>query len=126
MNPAVVFEFDLDTVPSVGSGHVAVTLGVLPATDSAVADAIVSAVAGPHPTLGITAVKMAAQPYVTLTSSPGLAGNQAITETVADPAFTVAGMSGGAGKDCATGAGCGSVADCKGTTCSGAPKLCGP
>jgi hypothetical protein len=46
-------------------------------------------------------------------------GNQAISDTVGDPLFTVMGMSGGQGGDCASGIGCASNNDCASGVCSG-------
>lgn len=45
-------------------------------------------------------------------TQPGSAGNQAITETVANSGFTVTGMSGGRAFDCPSGTGCVGDSDC--------------
>jgi cysteine-rich repeat protein len=52
------------------------------------------------------------------------AGNTAITETVLDNDFTVSGMTGGAGGDCALGQACRSNVDCLSNNCNLTTKVC--
>jgi len=96
-NPAVTFEFDDGLGGGVTPGNVAV--GFVPGdTASDIRDALVTAINGVGAGLAITASPgPGSNPSVALVNdTPGVAGNVAITETVADTGLTVAGMSGGA------------------------------
>lgn len=112
---ATVFEFDSNN--SVTSGHVAVAF-FLNGTASVVATAMRTAINGVGGTLLITASGTGST--VSLTNDQqGSFGNVAITETVSNAGFTVAGMSAGVGADCTSGTGCGGTMDCQlGLTCN--------
>lgn len=93
-NPASVFEFDLGG-GGVTPGNVAVvyTAGD---TNEDVRDTIVTAVNGVGAGLAITAAPGAYDNMVALTNdATGVAGNVAITDTVANTGFIASGMSGG-------------------------------
>ena len=87
-----------------------------------------TAITGVGPLLAITAVKGSVQPFVRLlNNNQGAAGNQPITETVANSGFTTTGMSGGGANDCPRTTPCEVDADCASPLlCLGTPKTCGP
>jgi hypothetical protein len=93
INPAVTFEFDNN-----GSVVETATLRQVDisaiTTDAEVATAIYNAITN-APTLNITAVAPATNTVGLTNDVVGVVGNVAITETVLDGGFTVAGMSGG-------------------------------
>lgn len=91
VNPAVIFEFDKNA--SVTAGHIAVDISAA-TTANDVRDAIISAVNG-APTLAISASTGGTAAVLLQNDSIGTAGNQTITETVADAGFIVQGMLGG-------------------------------
>jgi hypothetical protein len=93
VNPAVTFEFDDNSsvVQTATLRSVAFTAGD---SASTVRDTIIAAING-APTLAITA-SIAGPALVGLVNdAPGSVGNVAVTETVANAGFIVAGMSGG-------------------------------
>lgn len=92
VNPAVVFEFDLNG-GGVTPGNEAV---VYTAADSAtvVRDAMIAAINGAA-SLDITASPGGPAQVLLVNDAVGTAGNVAITDTVADAGFTTTGMSGG-------------------------------
>jgi hypothetical protein len=94
LNPAVTFEFDDDAsvVSSATLRPVAFTAGD---SEQTIRDAIISAIAG-APALDINASVLDAQNVGLVNTAIGVAGNQTILETVADPIFAVTGMVGGA------------------------------
>lgn len=95
VHPAVVFEFDFDSPASIAAGRVRVDISSAAISTSGIGTAIVTAINGAA-NLDITATKNAAQPHVSLANDVQLAaGNVAITETVPNNNFAVAGMSGG-------------------------------
>lgn len=93
VNPATIFEFDLGG-GGVTPGNVAV---VYTAGDTAaqIAQAIVAAVNAVGAGLAITAYWGTSNLVILTNDVHGTAGNQPITETVADLAFVVSGMAGG-------------------------------
>jgi hypothetical protein len=93
INSPIIFEYD--TIgDGVTPGHVRIDISALIAAGD-VATATAVAINGVGSTLRILAVAVGA--LVALKNQvPGTAGNQVITETVANPGFTVTGMSGGA------------------------------
>lgn len=93
VNAPTVFEFDSNA--SVTPGNVAVTFTGADSADD-VRDAILAAVNGVGAGLAITAADGGAATVDLENDTPGAAGNVAISETVANVGFVVAGMSGGA------------------------------
>jgi hypothetical protein len=95
VNPATIFEFD--SGGGVTPGHVAVAYTALD-TIATVRTSVISAINGVLGTLLITAAPSATPGVINLINDGvGAAGNQAITETVADVGFIVTGMAGGVG-----------------------------
>ncbi len=69
-------------------------------------------------TSALRVTKSSTAATVTVTDlANGSGGNVPLEETVANTGFSVAGMSGGAGNDCAVGVGCGVSADCASQEC---------
>lgn len=95
LNPAVTFEFD--TVPDgVTGGNIVVDISAA-VTDEDVRDALVTAINGVA-ALAVVASPGAATNVVDLVNNVnGVQGNVAITDTVVDAGFLVAGFSGGNG-----------------------------
>jgi cysteine-rich repeat protein len=123
-NP-VVFEFR--TSGSAGVGHIGVDVSGGSLSASQVADALITAIGTQSATLNVSAYKAAAQPFVVLINNAqtGL-GNVPLTQMGSNN-FGLAGMLGGAGRDCATAVHCTSNDDCKSQSCTGSPtKSCGP
>lgn len=94
INTPTIFEFD--SGGGVTGGHTAVTF-TGGDSDATVAAAIQSAINGVGSTLLITASSGGGAVTNLTHDQGGTAGNQAITDTVADVGFTETGMSGGAG-----------------------------
>jgi len=100
-----VFEFDEDGGVTPGN----ILLYYPGATSIQMATAIVVGIGSTPLTISASSVFS----NVTLVNTtPGIAGNQPITETVADPGFVVIGMADGGGRDCPAGTGCTSNFDC--------------
>ncbi len=94
VNTPTVFEFDDDASVTAGNVAVAFTGGD---TTAQVRDAIIAAIAGVGAGLAITASSGGAAAVHLVNDALGVAGNQSITETVANAGFTVIGMTGGDG-----------------------------
>jgi cysteine-rich repeat protein len=112
----VTFEFVTD--PSISVDTVQVTI---PTGGSAVDLARAVSAAIESSPLRITAVASGAAVHLTHDAATAL-GNVPITETVADPTFTVLGMSGGRGGDCGSGVSCKTHQDCASGRCGGAAR----
>jgi hypothetical protein len=111
----VVFEFN-DSAP-IQPSHIQIILGSSASTQMATKIAL--AINGVGAALQINAVVNASnKSQVLLTDiNPGTAGNVVSTETVANIAFLVTGMSGGLARDCPASNGCGSDDDCQSGVC---------
>lgn|GEM_PF-3178827 len=95
VHPAVVFEFDRDSPAAIAAGRVRVDISATGINTLGIGTAIATAINGTT-NLDIAATINANQPYVSLANTvQGSAGNVAITETVNNNKFKVAGMSGG-------------------------------
>lgn len=94
INAPLTFEFDKNGTFT--PGHVQIDISAL-LTAQQVRDATITAINSIGSSLRITASASATTNIVDLINVvPGAAGNQTITDTVANPAFTTTGMSGGA------------------------------
>lgn len=126
LNPAITFEFDKNSSLSSPS-HVAVPFNEASRATlvaSNIAEAILAQRAQGR--LRVAAVATSAQVALTHDRA-GASGNLPLVENVADPSFTVAGMSGGAGANCPAGIGCAADTDCAPSlTCSLATRTCVP
>ncbi len=93
VNPAVTFEFDDDSsvVPSATLRPVDFTSAD---TEEDVRDAMILAITS-APTLAIDPTLLSVNLIALLNAIVGVAGNQTITSTVADPVWAVTGMAGG-------------------------------
>lgn len=92
-NPAVTFEFD-DDGSVVESPTLRQVVFAASDTEEQLRDAIIAAITV-APTLDIAASILDAQRVLLTHQTIGVAGNQAIVETVADPIFLATGMAGG-------------------------------
>jgi cysteine-rich repeat protein len=111
-----VLEFDIGDGVG-GAGRIPVLFNNT-LTATGVAGSMRASINGVGSNLGVSAGGSTATVLLS-NVSPGTFGNQALTETVADPGFTVSGMSGGGGRDCPLGTGCISTNDCqRGLTCA--------
>jgi cysteine-rich repeat protein len=123
VNPPVVFEFDDDA--TIAADHVAVAFTA--ADDSTtVRQSLITAITSGHPTqpLLITATAEGSVVVSLTHARPTSLGNQAITESVANPLFLVIGMQGGAGGDCDPGTGCETDDDCTSHSCDASSHTC--
>jgi hypothetical protein len=107
LGTSVVFEFDT-AADGVAGGNTAIDLL---GTDPASTVAAKIAVAIDTSALQINATRQSNLLFLQHDVATAL-GNQAITETVVEPDFYVAGMNGGGGADCLDGEGCASDSDC--------------
>lgn len=97
-NPAVTFVFDVSgsyIPPGIGYSDTNIRIDVSGATTSQDVALLAQTEINGAPTLDITASAPGAGILTFVNDNFGTAGNQTITETVADGGFTVAGMSGG-------------------------------
>ncbi len=120
VNPPVTFELSIDPVVSPGNVRIAIVSGQNATTvRTLVRDAINNVENSSFLDLHITATTVGATgAVVSLTHDRFTSlGNVAIIETVTNAGFTVSGMSGGAGGDCAAGQSCRNNADCVSTVC---------
>jgi hypothetical protein len=92
INSPITFEFDTNS--AVTPGNVRVDIGGL-STAQQVRDVVIAAINAIGSSLRISATASSTTVVGLTNLVPGSAGNQTITDTVADPAFTHTGMSGG-------------------------------
>jgi hypothetical protein len=124
IHPRVTFQFDSPTAPPAPDTVIIdISANV---SSSMIAARIANAINGVGRALAVTAAVAPNNPrqVLLINDNPGGSGNQIITYNAGTNNFTVSGMSGGFGYDCAAGVGCGTAADCSSGVCSIPPHTC--
>jgi len=122
LNPALVFEFDKNG--QVTAPHIRVDIANLPDPfPEEVANGIAADINIVGSALRIIA-EASGDSVLLVHEFAGTFGNRPISESVANTFFTVSGMSGGAGRDCAQGIGCTQDADCQPNLVCKSSRIC--